>query len=674
MKSLVKLCAVGALILGLGGFAAAATQPSPTSVAPSVPTLPATPGAAKNASTPAGPSPMHALTADDVGAYFDGFIPDAIRRGDIAGAVIVVVKDGQPLFERGYGWADIKAQKPVDPATTLFRPGSISKTFTWTAVMQQVEAGKIDLDADINRYLDFKVPAYQGQPMTMRQLMTHSEGFSDQAKDLIITDPKKLQPLDALLKHAIPARIFPPGKVPAYSNYGASLAGYIVQRLSGEPFDAYIAHHIFAPLGMAHSTFTQPLPANFAPDMASGYRVASVPAGKFEIVQLAPAGSLSASGGDMAKFMIAQLNDGEYQGQRILQAKTAEEMHSPQFRPVPGLPAMALGFYQEPGNGHRVIGHAGDLANFHSDMHLYLDDHVGVFLSFNSAGAAAAAHTIRNDILRSFTARYIAPPPPQEPTAATAKADARKLAGLYVMTRRSDTGWLRIAHFLIGQSKITADKDGVVTVSDFRGLNNKPKHWREVGPFQYREVNGDSRMAATVENGKVGLVMSDDLPPVLALTPVSPVMSASWNTPLFYFALAVIVIAALAWPIAAIVRRRYGHKFELTGRAATLYRLTRLTCAIDLICVGCWFAFLTYIEGSLDAASASTDGMLRGLQLLGVLGVLGAVAAVLNAATVLTDGGRSWWAKVSSVLIAIACLAFAWFQFSLHLLNPVLAY
>jgi hypothetical protein len=177
-----------------------------------------------------------------------------------------------------------------------------------------------------------------------------------------------------------------------------------------------------------------------------------------------------------------------------------------------------------------------------------------------------------------------------------------------------------------------------------------------------------------VQNGKVGLVMSDDLPPVLALTPVSPAMSASWNQPLFYCSLAVIFLGAISWPFAAIVRRRYGHKFELAGRPAVLYRLTRLTCAIDLAGVACWFFFLNYVEGSDDAASNTTDGMIRGLQLLGLLGVIGAVVAVINAVAVVQDSGRSWWAKVSSVLIAIACLAFVWFQFSLHLLTPTIAY
>src|SRR5271156_6003120 len=284
----------------------------------------------------------HDLTADDLGAFFDGLITEQIGHADIAGAVVAVVKDGKLLYAKGFGYADVAKKNPVNPETTMFRPGSISKTFTWTAVMQQVQAGKIDLDGDINQYLDFKIPDYDGKPVTMRQLMTHSEGFSDAAKDLIVTDPKRVKGLDVMLRGAVPARIFPPGVVPAYSNYGASLAGYIVQRVSGEPFDDYVAHHIFMPLGMTHSTFVQPLPGKFAADMSKGYRVASRPAGPYELVTLPPAGALATSGSDMARFMIAHLQDGTYQGQSILDAKTAELMHSPQFRPVPGLPAMAL--------------------------------------------------------------------------------------------------------------------------------------------------------------------------------------------------------------------------------------------------------------------------------------------------------------------------------------------
>ena len=668
-----KAAALTALIFALSGFAPPVTQTAPTTLAPATPPVPAVkPGAA--AAAPLSPTPPHALTAEDVGAWFDGLVPDAIARGDVAGAVVVVVKDGQTLFERGYGYADVKARKTVDPETTLFRPGSVSKTFTWTAVMQQVQAGKIDLDADVNGYLDFKIPPYQGKPITMRQLMTHSAGFSDAAKDLIVGDPKALVTTEALLKKAIPPRIYPPGQVPAYSNYGASLAGYIVQRVSGEPFDQYVQHHIFDPLGMTHSTFTQPLPDKYKADMAKGYRVASVPPGPYELVNLAPAGSLAASGGDMAKFMIAHLQDGTYNGQQILDAKTAELMHSPQFRPVASLGAMDLGFYQEPGNGHRVIGHAGDTENFHSDMHLYLDDHVGVFVSFNSAGAQGAAHGIRSMILKGFTDRYIAPPPPQEPTWKDAKADGQKLVGRYIMSRRSDSGWLRVASYLLGQATVSADKDGVVTISAFKGPNGKPRHWREIGPLAYRAVDGDARMGVALKDGKPFLIMTDDLPPVMGLMPVPPSMSASWNQPLFYGSLIVLAIAALGWPIAAFVRRRYRNSFELAGRAATLYRLTRLVAVIDIACACLWFWFLTYAESSLTGASSASDGILRGIQLVGLIGCLGALVTLANVGQVFADGSRSWFAKLSSVLIAVAALAFIWFQFSLDLITVHLAY
>ncbi|HEY2358408.1 MAG TPA: serine hydrolase domain-containing protein [Phenylobacterium sp.] len=676
MKLPTRLAALGAIFIALGAFAPAPTDSTPTTLAPRAPVsmpAPASRPADTAAAPVAAPATAHALTAEDAAAYFDGLLPDAISRADIAGAVIVVVKDGQPLLERGYGLSDVKARRPVDPDKTLFRPGSISKTFTWTAVMQLVEAGKIDLDADINQYLDFKIPPYDGKPITMRNLMTHSPGFSDAAKDLIVRDPKTLRSLEALLKSAVPPRIFPPGTTPAYSNYGASLAGYIVQRLSGEPFAAYVDKHIFAPLGMTRSTFEQPLPARYAADMAKGYRVASQPAGPYELVGESPAGALATSGSDMGRFMIAHLQDGEYQGQRILGAKTAELMHSPQFKPVPSLPGMALGFYQEPGNGHRVIGHAGDLNHFHSDMHLYLDDHVGLFISFNSAGAQGASHNIRATVFRGFTNRYFpAPTTAETPTWKDAKADGKTLSGHYVDSRRSDSGWLRIANFLLGQAKVTADPKGVVTISSYRGVNNQPKHWREVGPFQYQEVGGDSRMGAVVEGGKVTRIMTDDQPPVLSLQPVSAAMSASWNVPLFYASLAILAIAAVTWPAAAIIRRRYGHSFELGGRAALLYRLTRAVCVVYLAFAGLWFWFLS--QKDIQWFSSGNDGIIRLIQLVGLIGVVGTLAPLANVAAVFGDASRSWWAKVSSVAIAVACLAGVWFAFSLRLITLHIAY
>jgi len=215
---------------------------------------------AQAAPAPLTPPVVRALTADDVDTWLDGFMPFAITRGDIAGAVVVVVKGGQILTQRGYGYADVAAGRKVDPQKTLFRVGSISKIYTWTAVMQQVELGRIDLDADINKYLDFRVPAYRGRAVTMRNLMSHTSGFDETDHCLLSPDRTRSPSLAKVARDCLPPRVYPVGEVPAYSNYGTTLAGYIVQRVSGEPFDAYVERHIFAPLDMRHASFRQPLP------------------------------------------------------------------------------------------------------------------------------------------------------------------------------------------------------------------------------------------------------------------------------------------------------------------------------------------------------------------------------------------------------------------------------
>src|SRR5438874_2759751 len=200
VASVLAICAVG-----LSGAAAQpATGPAPVSAPPAV-HAPATP-ATKPATT------THSLTAEDVGAWLDGLIPYGIDRGDVAGVEVVVVKDGRVLFERGYGVADVKSRRPVDPKRTLFRPGSISKLFTWTAAMQLVEQGKLDFDLDVNAYLDFKIPPAFGKPLTLRNLMTHTPGFEESIKGLFAKDRR---PLGAVLKAWVPTRIFPPGEVSA---------------------------------------------------------------------------------------------------------------------------------------------------------------------------------------------------------------------------------------------------------------------------------------------------------------------------------------------------------------------------------------------------------------------------------------------------------------------------
>ena len=241
-----------------------------------VPAPPPAPGGSDNT-----PAATHALDAADLAAWLDGRVPYALKTGDIAGLTLVVVKDGKVLLQKGYGYADVAAKVKMDPDQSLVRPGSTSKLFTWTAVMQLVAQGKIDLDRNVNDYLDFRIEEKFGKPITMRDLMNHRAGFEEGLKDLLSYDPARSPTTERYLKDHPRPMLFAPGRVPGYSNYGVALAGYIVQRVSGEPFETYVDRHIFQPLGMRHSTFVQPLPKGFPGFLSKGYPSASEPPSPF---------------------------------------------------------------------------------------------------------------------------------------------------------------------------------------------------------------------------------------------------------------------------------------------------------------------------------------------------------------------------------------------------------
>ncbi len=645
----------------LTGLAAAAVLIA----GPGMSQAPAKPGLAP-AAPAAAPAAAHTLDSTDVNAWLDGYIPYALHSGDIAGAVVVVVKDGQVLTERGYGYADIAAGKPVDPKTTLFRPGSVSKLFTWTAVMQQVEAGKIDLDADVNKYLDFKIPERNGKPITMRNLMTHSAGFEEAVKHLFVKDKTRFRKLGEYLKIWTPTRIYDAGEQAAYSNYGAALAGYIVERVSHEPFDDYVAHHIFQPLGMTHSTFDQPLPANLAPDMAKGYPQASKEPMPFEFVVGAPAGSLSSSGDDMGKFMMAHLADGSYGGAQILKPETAQLMHKEAFVPTPPLPGMALGFYHEDRNGQTIIAHAGDTGVFHSDLHLILNQHVGLFVSFNSVGKGGAVGPLRTALFRNFVDRYYpAPDAAPLPTWKDAKKDGAFMVGSYIGNRRSDTTFFRLLS-AIGPSTVTMDKDGLLSVSALKTTGGAVMKWREVGPYHWQSVGGDSNMAARFVNGRFIGFTSDDEPPVL-LFQRAPLWA---NLMPLEISLGLIVLYVLLWPIIMIARRRYGHTFDLEGTAAKAYRWVRFAALADVLVAGGWVFFLASLTaGGIGGLDDPMDPLLRIMRLLGVVPIVAALVGVWNLFTVWRDRDRSWFAKVSSLILLLALLGLVWGVVSLHLVG-----
>ncbi len=434
----------------------------------------------------------------DVEAFMDGLVALQLAAHNIPGAEVAVVKDGKVILVKGYGYADRDRLIPVDAEKTLFRPGSVSKLFVWTAVMQLVEQGKLDLNADVNNYLKaFKIPDAFGKPVTLLNLMTHTPGFEDSGRDLFVAGPDKMTSLEQYLSTHIPARVYPPGEVSAYSNYGAALAGYIVQVVTGMPFEEYVERAIFTPLGMTHSTFRQPLSAALQADMSQGYlyQGGAFKAGDFEWVNAFPAGSLSAPAGDMAKFMIAHLQDGEYNGQRILKAETAQAMHAQAWTPSPEIEGMAHGFYATRINGVRIIQHGGDTALFHTLLMLIPEKGVGLYVSYNSITASPA----RSELQQAFMDRYF----PAERKALTPPADFQsrlnEYAGSYMFARMNYSSPEKIGG-LFESLSVGPGPQNTLLVTSVRNPGGVDQ-WVEVKPGVLKMVGGDDTLVFLDESG-----------------------------------------------------------------------------------------------------------------------------------------------------------------------------
>jgi len=673
MRTFIKLsaalCMLGAISVAQSA-AKPAAKPAATTAAPaaSIAAPPATTAAAAAPTAPTAEAVAPPLTAEDVNAWLDGYMPYALHTGDIAGAVVAVVKDGQIVTERGYGYSDVAKRTPVDPKLTLFRPGSVSKLFTWTAVMQQVEQGKIDLDADVNQYIDFKIPARDGKPVTMRELMQHVAGFEEQAKGIMSDDPKSLR-FEALLKQWVPERVFAPGSTPAYSNYGASLAGYIVQRVSGESFDDYIDKHIFAPLDMKHSSFRQPLPADLVPLMSTCYSQASEPPKLFEFVGPAPAGSLSSPAEDMAHFMIAHLQNGEYHGNRILKAETAEMMHNSPLTILPPLNRMELGFFETNINGREVIAHLGDTQCFHTSLHLFLKEGVGFYVSFNSPGKAGAAGGLRGALFDDFADRYY---PAAETSAAAvdakaAAAHAAMLKGRWVNSRGSQSSFLA-AVGLFGQTKLGVNAKGEL-VTPLNGLNGKPRHWVESAPFVWRDADSHERLAAKVVDGKAVRFSIDGISPFMVFDRVPAHADSIWLLPAVYFALCSLLLTAVFWPVTAIVRRRFGAGLALGPDALRAYRLSKVGSILLLAGMGLWAFTILRMFNNFDNLSEKFNGNIRLAEVFGVLAfILGSAFIAWNLWTV-WKGTRRWPAKVWSIVLALSACIVLWVAFAFNLIG-----
>ncbi len=651
---LVAICA---------SFSALAMPPQ-TAMAPK-PVIDGVPTGEKPSSTTP-PTTSHALEREDLEAFLDGIIPLQLERSDIAGATILVMKGGKDLLRKGYGFSDVSKKKPVDPETTMFRLASISKLFTWISVMQLAEQGKLDIDADVNKYLDFQVAPAFGKPITLRNLMTHTGGFEEEIRDILLTNPKWVTPLRDFLIENQPRRIFPPGEVPAYSNYGVGLAGYVVQRVSGEPFEQYVAEHIFQPLGMKHSSFKQPLAEDLSAFPSDGYRDnTEKPAVGFEIFNPAPAGGVSSTASDMGRFAQALLNGGEWDGRRIMKAETLNAMWTKQFGTSDALPAMCMGFYQTWRNGLNFIGHGGDLIAFHSIFLLEPKEKLVIFISYNSAGSA---NKTRAEILTAFADRYY--PYSQKPESQKPSADGLKaIAGTYQATRRSESNKLKIGS-LLGQGQATVDKEGVLKVDDFKDLRGHVRQWKLVGKGLWQEVDDQGRMFAIRDSsGKVVRIAIGF--PGVQFERVPRYENGKVILPVLACSLVILAAAVAAYLL------RFGRRIFLSKRPALQQQpgSVRLTLGSKLSATA-WIVLtigtgvlVSRLENETMLPTHALDKYFVMMNMVTGVAILLSVFAVYAGLRVWRRSDIRFISKLKFSLVAAACVFLTWFSVHWHLIG-----
>lgn len=487
-------------------------------------------------------------------AFVDGAIAAQLQAYHIPGATVSVVKDGALCLAKGYGYADLEKHSPVIADRTLFRPGSVSKLFTWTAVMQLAEQGKVDLHTDVNTYLrDLKIPDTYLQPVTLAHLLTHTAGFESRNEALFVRQTEEIIPLRDYLVRYMPARIYPPGQLTAYSNYGTALAGYIIEQVSGKPYEEYVDENIFMPLGMTKSTFRRPPSAELITDLAMGYNYVD---GAFqpqaEWVQPAPAGGLATTATDMAKFMIAHLQNGRYGDATILSASSFREMHRQQFTNDPRANGWTYGFMEAEINGQRIIWHGGATYFFHSALVLLPEQNVGVFVSFNSIGGSVA----RQAFVQAFLDHYY---PASRPVLPRPSADfsmrSDQYTGTYLETRHNQTG---VEKLLALQSAVTieATVGTLKTVGiGFAWPESETARWIEVEPFVLRKTEGEGALIFLTDGqGSVtGLIDKNDPQVVYEKQPWYE--TVAFHLPVLMACLLVFLSAALVWPIGFVVGR-----------------------------------------------------------------------------------------------------------------------
>ncbi len=581
-----------------------------------------------------------ALDESEVRQFFDAAFEIQRQEHELAGAIVSVVQDGDVLFKKGYGFADIAARTPADADRSLFRIASITKTFVWTAVMQLVERGELDLDTDVNAYLDFTIPETFAEPITLSHLMTHTPGFEERGAGGFRKNVEDLIPLGEYLATHMPQRVRPPGQYLSYSNYGTALAGYIVQRVSGMPWEQFIEENIFEPLSMSNTNVRTPVRADLRLKLATGYQFSS---GNFVAQPYwqeleAPAGIISTTAADMTHFMLAHLQDGTFEGVTILQPETVQRMRRVLHRHHPLAGPMLHGFFQTERNDIVRFGHGGDVNQFHSQMQLVPEHQLGIFVSFNSDPGSAA----RSNLVSAFFNRFfpVAPPEPIEASAELA-ATLDQYAGSYTTLRRNHSSFEKIA-VLVNDLTVGAG-DGELTIAS----QGRVSRWIPVEPDVFRAKYGHNHLVAKRGDGGDVTHLVVDQSAFERLT--------FWDRPQTHIAF-LSVIGTIA----------------LLGFLSTGYRILSRGPVLQLNPLHNAFAFFATIAilfflWGLSEGMSNTDAFVFGVPafverlfalalVLVVLALIGVYFSVMQ----WVNGDGTLWMRIRYSAFALVGLVFAW--------------
>ncbi len=422
-------------------------------------------------------------------SQIDYLLDSEMSNNGIPGLAYVIVKADSIFLMGSAGFADLEAKQQVNPQTTQFLMGSNAKPITATAVMQLVEGGKLDLDTDVNQYLkSFQVPF----KVTLRQLLTHTSGLEDQSFNRVRASAQEALSLRDYLKKNMPAQIFKPGTIGAYSNHGVALAGLIVEEVSGIRFEDYAAKNIFSILDMDESSFSLEDGTHLAKTYANNNsQWVSEP---FQHVQTVPASMLISTVEDMGHFMIAHLNKGLYQNNSLLTEGAISLMHQQNFTHHPEMPGRALGFFEAANNGKKALIHGGTRQNHISYLLLVPEEQLGIYVAYNG-GSGGFRNTFANHVMDLLYAA----PTAQKPTFNTPTQSMTDYEGTYYTNRRNETSIERLIYqFNIGRSKaeVKAGSDG--TLSAFGGtfyLQSEDQFNTATGSFPIAFIRDD--------NGKV---------------------------------------------------------------------------------------------------------------------------------------------------------------------------